>query len=354
MIVTVVAFRCFFKFAKKKTNRRLLSIKKFLNYYTEMTLCLEQEVHLARRGCWTTQPCPGSEFSNGAKTYGYAKGFNNKFSGTIVGRDDDLSVTNIVDVNNNLNNKNSNSNDNRKVKQKDTTREHETKTINQCCSDVAADDDNVHVNSRKCITTTNNSCEKVAENHHSGANAGVAPSQLQAKTIIAKNIVKSVSDNVVNYVAEFFSLLFSLMMSSMPHPHKRPQTTSTASHRRMILFVTVSCLLLTSTGVSARPNNMTAVAVGSTLPTLLEAVAPSDSSELKPIAEASLAAPVPTSDTELEVPPLHEVVKDGGVGHAHSEHVERFHVFKVDFAYVETPFIIGIWILFASIAKIGE
>ena len=35
-------------------------------------------------------------------------------------------------------------------------------------------------------------------------------------------------------------------------------------------------------------------------------------------------------------------------------HVERYPVTTVDFSRVETPFIIGIWILFASIAKIGK
>lgn len=40
---------------------------------------------------------------------------------------------------------------------------------------------------------------------------------------------------------------------------------------------------------------------------------------------------------------------EGHEGHA----VERYPVTTVDFVRVETPFIIGIWILFASIAKIG-
>lgn len=39
----------------------------------------------------------------------------------------------------------------------------------------------------------------------------------------------------------------------------------------------------------------------------------------------------------------------------HDEHkVERYPVTTIDFSRVETPFIIGVWILFASIAKIGE
>ena len=41
--------------------------------------------------------------------------------------------------------------------------------------------------------------------------------------------------------------------------------------------------------------------------------------------------------------------------HGGGEHeVERYPVTTVDFSRVETPFIIGIWILFASIAKIGK
>lgn len=43
---------------------------------------------------------------------------------------------------------------------------------------------------------------------------------------------------------------------------------------------------------------------------------------------------------------------DGGHGDGHA--VERFPVSQIDFVRVETPFIIGVWILFASIAKIGE
>jgi hypothetical protein len=43
----------------------------------------------------------------------------------------------------------------------------------------------------------------------------------------------------------------------------------------------------------------------------------------------------------------------GEVGEHHAA-VERYPVMTVDFSRVETPFIIGIWILFASIAKIGE
>ena len=36
------------------------------------------------------------------------------------------------------------------------------------------------------------------------------------------------------------------------------------------------------------------------------------------------------------------------------KHSEGFSIFHMDFARVELPFIIGVWILSASIAKIGE
>jgi hypothetical protein len=41
-------------------------------------------------------------------------------------------------------------------------------------------------------------------------------------------------------------------------------------------------------------------------------------------------------------------------GHGGHKVPDRYPVTSVDFLRVETPFIIGIWILFASIAKIGE
>ena len=45
----------------------------------------------------------------------------------------------------------------------------------------------------------------------------------------------------------------------------------------------------------------------------------------------------------------HEVGEHGG-----DKVIERYPITTTDFGRVETPFIIGIWILFASIAKIGE
>jgi hypothetical protein len=39
-----------------------------------------------------------------------------------------------------------------------------------------------------------------------------------------------------------------------------------------------------------------------------------------------------------------------GEGHVH----QNYPITTIDFSRVETPFIIGVWILFASVAKIGE
>lgn len=44
---------------------------------------------------------------------------------------------------------------------------------------------------------------------------------------------------------------------------------------------------------------------------------------------------------------------EGGDQHADSGHGGGFEVFHVDFGRVSVPFIIGVWILSASIAKIG-
>lgn len=50
------------------------------------------------------------------------------------------------------------------------------------------------------------------------------------------------------------------------------------------------------------------------------------------------------------------ISKESKLENAVDEHAEphRYPVSQIDFARVETPFIIGVWILFASIAKIGE
>jgi hypothetical protein len=37
-----------------------------------------------------------------------------------------------------------------------------------------------------------------------------------------------------------------------------------------------------------------------------------------------------------------------------NDSVERYHVAKFDFAYVDTPLLVALWVLFASAAKVGE
>jgi hypothetical protein len=36
-----------------------------------------------------------------------------------------------------------------------------------------------------------------------------------------------------------------------------------------------------------------------------------------------------------------------------NDSIERYHVAKFDFAYVDTPLLVALWILFASAAKVG-
>lgn len=45
---------------------------------------------------------------------------------------------------------------------------------------------------------------------------------------------------------------------------------------------------------------------------------------------------------------------DGDDGHGEGHEVNRYPVAQVEFSRVETPFVIGVWILSASIAKIGK
>lgn len=84
----------------------------------------------------------------------------------------------------------------------------------------------------------------------------------------------------------------------------------------------------------------------------------SQHTQLQSLESPSLDASLDSSKQQHTSPPTH----DGGnavVDHAAHEEggghgVERYPITTIDFSRVETPFIIGIWILFASIAKIGE
>lgn len=162
--------------------------------------------------------------------------------------------------------------------------------------------------------------------------------------------LKNVSDDVIADILLLLSTTWQQVKSSVVGGRHR--TRVPAIHRALIIAL-LSCILLTFNLAAARPN-LTAAGVESTLPTALD----TSSAVPGPIAEASLAAPASTTEAAHDDDGHHHVRSDVG-GHAGhddggSAHKESFSVFKVDFDYVATPFIIGIWILFASIAKIGK
>lgn len=56
----------------------------------------------------------------------------------------------------------------------------------------------------------------------------------------------------------------------------------------------------------------------------------------------------------LKQEPLQQNTPTTGVGESEVHVVERYKIMTVDFARVETPFLIGLWIFCASLAKIGK
>ncbi|XP_061516024.1 sodium/hydrogen exchanger 3 isoform X5 [Anopheles gambiae] len=140
--------------------------------------------------------------------------------------------------------------------------------------------------------------------------------------------------------------------------------------RLCIYVVFCSALLSHNAFVLARPNlsapaSGEKVPVGQLSPLDLAFDASSGSltsaSQLKRSAEAAaiIASTAPSADGgaghEAEDTALgHGRVGEGEGGEHGGEHVvERYPVSQVDFSRVETPFVIGVWILSASIAKIG-
>lgn len=86
-------------------------------------------------------------------------------------------------------------------------------------------------------------------------------------------------------------------------------------------------------------------------------MAASDSDGNKVALQTNAIAPEPTpSDKPKEIdthrPPIMISAHDDEDPYAHRP--ERYPLSQVDFDRVKTPFIIGIWILSASIAKIGK
>uniref|UniRef100_A0A182Q8W0 Sodium/hydrogen exchanger n=1 Tax=Anopheles farauti TaxID=69004 RepID=A0A182Q8W0_9DIPT len=138
---------------------------------------------------------------------------------------------------------------------------------------------------------------------------------------------------------------------------------------RLCIYVVLCGVLLSNNAfVLARPNlsapasgeKVVAVPVGqlSSLDLAFDTSSRplTSASQLKRSAEAAaiIASPAPSSDDgEHGSSPGGELAA-GGHGRAEDEHAhQRYPVSQVDFARVDTPFVIGVWILSASIAKIG-
>ncbi|XP_033236444.1 sodium/hydrogen exchanger 3 isoform X8 [Drosophila pseudoobscura] len=124
-------------------------------------------------------------------------------------------------------------------------------------------------------------------------------------------------------------------------------------HRRMLVLCAIFCLLAGT--ALARPNTSASVGVASagdgdavTQVNLAETAATAGG-------EDATAPPVKAPRAEsLEEPIVLEMKSDeeDGGGGEHQK-IERYPLSQVDFGHVKTPFIIGVWILSASIAKIG-
>ncbi|SPP82140.1 blast:Sodium/hydrogen exchanger 3 [Drosophila guanche] len=126
-------------------------------------------------------------------------------------------------------------------------------------------------------------------------------------------------------------------------------------NQRMLVLCAILCLLVGTT--LARPN--TSASAGS-----------SEDAAEGAVTQINLAktAAGATGDDDATTPPLKAPraesldettalemkadAEDGGEGGGHQE-IKRYPLSQVDFGHVKTPFIIGVWILSASIAKIG-
>ncbi|KAH8271932.1 hypothetical protein KR044_011828 [Drosophila immigrans] len=95
-----------------------------------------------------------------------------------------------------------------------------------------------------------------------------------------------------------------------------------------------------STVSSSAPPAVTQLNVSTTTPSVLATEAAASSSMPPQLPQAERLKAADPFDVEMDE-------DDGG------HHTERYPLSQVDFARVKTPFIIGIWILSASIAKIG-
>ncbi|KRF85644.1 sodium/hydrogen exchanger 3 isoform X20 [Drosophila virilis] len=145
-------------------------------------------------------------------------------------------------------------------------------------------------------------------------------------------------------------------------PSKRPRFSPGGSWQRQLLLLLCGiCILLTS--IEARPNVSASSSSSSSSSSSASSAKPADAVTQLNLPQTT-AAPASTAaspalpkaepltgDAKIEKD-LFDVSLDDETDEAH-HHTERYPLSQVDFARVKTPFIIGIWILSASIAKIG-
>ncbi|XP_022224467.2 sodium/hydrogen exchanger 3 isoform X14 [Drosophila obscura] len=125
-------------------------------------------------------------------------------------------------------------------------------------------------------------------------------------------------------------------------------------NRRMLVLCAIFCLLAGTT--LARPNTRASVGAASTADGAEGAVTQGNLAETT----AETAVGHDATTPPLKVPRVEsleemtalEMKADADDGGGHQE-IKRYPLSQVDFGHVKTPFIIGVWILSASIAKIG-
>ncbi|EDW13245.2 sodium/hydrogen exchanger 3 isoform X18 [Drosophila mojavensis] len=141
---------------------------------------------------------------------------------------------------------------------------------------------------------------------------------------------------------------------------------SSSWQRQLLLLLCGICLLLGS--IEARPN-MSAASSSSSSSSSSSTMKPADSLPQLNLAQTTTTSSSLAASTALPPPlPLPNAAHLKADAHGEKDlfdvslddeeeeghhHTERYPLSQVDFARVKTPFIIGIWILSASIAKIG-
>ncbi|XP_043644042.1 sodium/hydrogen exchanger 3 isoform X14 [Drosophila teissieri] len=135
-------------------------------------------------------------------------------------------------------------------------------------------------------------------------------------------------------------------------PANRNTSCTSSNWRGMISkrMLLICALVLILEIAQARPNTIAVgVASGKVSQDIVDAVTQLNLRRSTPVDAVDVGLDPTPSVRLLRAEPLKSGDQDGGESHK----MERYPLSSVDFARVKTPFIIGIWILSASIAKIG-